>query len=64
MPLQASTVLIPTFLECLHHGLLIDNQVSDHFLDAAHPFLELFVFPDHSLPLERLIISLDYIVKG
>ena len=51
-------------LERLRHGLLINDQVSNHFLHAAHLFLELLVVLDHSFPLERLIISLDYIVKG
>ena len=64
MPFQAPTVTVSTFLEHFHHGLLIDNQISNHFLNATHPFLELLVFLDHSLPLERPIISLDYIVKG
>ena len=64
MPFQAPVVTVSTFLERFHHGLLIDDQVSHHFLHTAHPFLELLVFLGHGLPLERPIISLDYIVKG
>ena len=56
--------MVSTFLERSHHGLLIHDQVSDHFLNAAHPFLELFVLLDYGFLLERQIISLDYIVKG
>ena len=56
--------MVPMFLEHFHHGLLVNDQVGDHFLHAAHLFLDLLVFLGHGFPLERLIISLDYIVKG
>ena len=55
---------VPTFLERLRHGLLVDDQVGDHFLHAAHPLLELLVLLGHSFPLEGQIISLDDNVKG
>ena len=64
MPFQASTVTVSTLLERLCHSLLVDNQVSDHFLHTAHPLPELLVFLDHNLSLERQIISFDYNVKG
>ena len=60
MPLQTPAVPIPSFLERLCHGLLIDDQIGDHFLDPAHPLLELLVFLGHGLPLEGQIVSLDY----
>ena len=55
---------VPTFLECLGHGLLVNNQVGDHLLHAAHPFLELLVLLGHRLPLEGQIVSFNYNVKG
>ena len=64
MPLQTPAVPIPSFLERLRHGLLIDDQIGDHLLHAAHPLLELLVLLGHSLPLEGQIISLDCNVKG
>ena len=64
MPLEAPAVLVPSFLECLHHGLLVDDQVCDHLLHATQPLLELLVLPGHSFVLERQIFSLDYIIKG
>ena len=64
VPFQAPAVTVPTFLEHFPHGLLVHDQVGDHFLHAAHSFLELLVLLGYSFPLERLIISLDYIVKG
>ena len=51
MPFQTPTVPVPTFLERLGHSLLIDNQVGNHFLHAAHPLLELLVFLGHGFPL-------------
>ena len=64
VPFQTPAVSVPSLLERLRHGLLVDNQISDHLLHAAHPLLELLVFLDHGLPLEGQIISLDYNVKG
>ena len=64
MPFQASAVTVPTFLERLHHSLLVNNQVSDHFLHTAHPLLEVLVFLGHGLLLERQIISPNYNIKG
>ena len=55
---------VPTFLERLGHGLLVDNQVGNHFLHAAHPPFELLVLLGHGLSLEGQIISLDYNAKG
>ena len=55
---------VPSFLECLCHGLLVDNQVGDHFLHTTHPLLELLVLLGHGLPLRGQIISLNYNVKG
>ena len=60
MPFQAPAVSVPSLLERLRHGLLIDDQISDHLLHAAHPLLELLVLFGHGLPLEGQIISLDY----
>ena len=57
-------MLVPTLLERLCHGLLVDNQVGNHFLYTAYPLLELLVPLGHGLPLEGQIISLDYNVKG
>ena len=51
---------VPTLLERLRHGLLVYDQIGDHFLHAAHPLLELLVLLGHGLPLEGQIISLDY----
>ena len=55
---------VPMFLERLRHGLLVNDQVGNHLLHAAHPLLELLVLLDHGLPLKGQIISLDYNVKG
>ena len=55
---------VPSFLERFRHGLLIDYQVGDHLLYAAHPFLELLVLFGHGLSLQGQIISLDYNAKG
>ena len=55
---------VPSLLERLRHGLLVDDQVGDHLLYAAHPLLELLVLLGHHLSLKRQIISLDYNVKG
>ena len=63
MPFQTPAVTVPTFLEHFRHGLLINDQVGDHFLYAAHPLLELLVFLDHDLPLEGQIVSLDYNIQ-
>ena len=63
MPLQTPAVPVPSFLERLRHGLLVDDQIGDHFLHTAHPPLELLVFLGHSLLLKGQIISLDYNVK-
>ena len=60
MPFQTPAVPVPSFLERLRHGLLVDDQVSDHFLYTAHPLLELLVLLGHGFPLEGQIISLDY----
>ena len=60
MPFQTPTVTVPSFLERFGHGLLVNYQISDHFLHAAHPFLELLVLLGHGLPLEGQIVSLDY----
>ena len=60
MPFQTPAVPVPTFLERLRHGLLVNDQVSDHFLHAAHPLPELFILLGHGLPLEGQIVSLDY----
>ena len=57
MTSQASTVLVPTLLERLGHGLLIDNEVGHHFLDARHPLLQLLIFLDHDLTLERQTLA-------
>ena len=51
MPFQTPAVPVPTFLERLGHSLLINNQVGDHFLHAAHPLLEFLVFLGHGFPL-------------
>ena len=64
MPFQTPAVPVPSFLERLRHGLLVDDQVGDHFLHAAHPLLELLVLFGHGLTLKGQIISLDYNVKG
>ena len=60
MPFQTSTVPVPTFLERFGHSLLVDNQVGNHFLHAAHPLFELLILLGHGLPLKRQIVSLDY----
>ena len=54
---------VPTFLERLSHGLLINDQIGNHLFHAAHPFLELLVLLDDGLPLEGQIVSLDYNVQ-
>ena len=64
MPFQTPAVPVPSFLECLRHGLLVNDQVGHHLLHAAHSLLELLVLLGHGLPLEGQIISLDYNVKG
>ena len=51
-------------LERLRHGLLVDDQIGDHFFHPAHPLLELLVFLSHGLPLKGQIVSLDYSIKG
>ena len=63
MPFQTPAVPVPSFLERFRHGLLVDDQVGDHFLHAAHPLLELLVLLGNGLPLKRQIISLDYNVQ-
>ena len=64
MPFQTPAVSVPSFLEHLRHGLLVDDQIGHHLLYAAHPLLELLILLDHSLLLEGQIISLDEKVKG
>ena len=64
MPFQTPAVPVPSLLERLHHGLLIDDQVGNHFLYAAHPLLELLVLLGHGLSLYGQIVSLDFSVKG
>ena len=64
MPLQTPAVSVSSFLERLRHGLLVDDQISDHLLHAAYPLFELLVLLGYGLPLEGQIISLDYNVKG
>ena len=60
MPFQTPTVPVPSFLERLGHGLLVDDQVGNHFFHTAHPLLELLVLLGHGLPLKGQIVSLDY----
>ena len=64
MPFQTSAVPVPSLLERLRHGLLVDDQVGNHFFHAAHPLLELLILLGHGLPLKGQIISLDYNAKG
>ena len=45
------SMTVPSFLERLRHGLLVDDQVGDHFFHTAHPLLELLVLLGHGLPL-------------
>ena len=63
MPFQTPAVPVPTFLERFSHGLLVNYQVGNHFLHAAHPSLELLILLDHGLPLKGQIISLDYNIQ-
>ena len=49
--LKITMSMTPSFLECLRHGLLVDDQVGDHLLHAAHPLLEFLVLLGHGLPL-------------
>ena len=60
MPFQAPAVSVPSLLERLGHGLLVNYQISDHFLHPAYPLFELIVLLGHGLPLEGQIVSLDY----
>ena len=55
---------VPTLLERLSHSLLVDDQIGDHLLHAAHPLLELLVLLGHGLLLYGQIVSLNYSVKG
>ena len=64
VPFQTPAVSVSSLLERLRHGLLVDDQVGDHFFYAAHPLLELLVLLGHGLPLLGQIISLDENVKG
>ena len=64
MPFQAPAVSVSTFLEHLHHGLLVNDQIHNHLLHTAHPLLELLVLLGHRFALEEQIVSLDYIIKG
>ena len=51
MPFQTPAVPVPSLLERLRHGLLVDDQVGDDLLYAAHPLFELLVLLGYGLPL-------------
>ena len=51
MPFQTPAVSVSALLERLRHSLLVDDQIGDHLLYAAHPLLEFLVLLGHSLPL-------------
>ena len=55
---------VSSLLKRFRHSLLVDYQVGNHLLHAAHPLFELLVLLDHGLPLWGQIISLDYMSKG